>query len=106
MDSSTFHTISPGDEAAMFEENGDDFPMFFHVRNTLERVSLKKATCFSCFCLGGGLTSGGEYREVPQHALMKMVRKMPRLRWLRSDLTPENITILKSERPEITFVTD
>ena len=43
---------------------------------------------------------------VTQEMFIKMVRLHPTLRWLRSDLTEENIAMLKSERPEITFVSD
>ena len=43
---------------------------------------------------------------IPQEMLMKMVRCHPTLRWLRSDLTEENVDILKQERPEVAFVTD
>lgn len=43
---------------------------------------------------------------IPQGMLMKMVRNLSRLRWLRSDLSPENIAILHQERPEVTFVSD
>jgi hypothetical protein len=38
--------------------------------------------------------------------LIKMVRLHPTLRWLRSDLSEENVAMLKQERPEITFVSD
>lgn len=41
-----------------------------------------------------------------QAMLMKMVRRHPTLRWLRSDLCERKVAILKSERPEITFVSE
>jgi len=44
--------------------------------------------------------------RIPQDMLMKMVRHHPTLRWLRSDLTPENVAILQQERPDITFVSE
>jgi hypothetical protein len=34
--------------------------------------------------------------------IMKMVRRHPALKWLRSDLA-ENVSILQQERPDITF---
>ena len=41
-------------------------------------------------------------QPVPQNALIKFVRKAPpSLRWFRSDLTPENIRMLRIERPEV-----
>lgn len=38
--------------------------------------------------------------------LIKMVRLHPTLRWLRSDLTEENVAMLKQERPDQTFLSD
>ena len=48
--------------------------------------------------------SEGTSQPVRQEMLIKMVRLHPTLRWLRSDLTKENIAMLQQERPEITFV--
>jgi hypothetical protein len=45
-------------------------------------------------------------QPVTQEMLIKMVRRHPTLRWLRSDLTEANIAMLQQERPEITFVSD
>lgn len=45
-------------------------------------------------------------RPLPQQMIMKFVRHASQLRWLRSDLTAENIAILKQERPEVTFVSE
>jgi hypothetical protein len=42
--------------------------------------------------------------EVLQDGLMKIVKHAPCLRWLRSDLTTENIVQLKLEHPDVTFV--
>jgi hypothetical protein len=36
-----------------------------------------------------------------QNVLIKFVRNVPSLRWFRSDLTSENMTMLRMERPEI-----
>mmetsp|Transcript_14040 Transcript_14040/g.21444 ORF Transcript_14040/g.21444 Transcript_14040/m.21444 type:complete len:229 (+) Transcript_14040:2-688(+) len=41
---------------------------------------------------------------VTQAMLMKFVRKAKKLRWFRSNLTPENIVILKKERPDVEFI--
>lgn len=43
------------------------------------------------------------YEPLPQEALIKFVRYTPSLRWLCSDLTAENIAMLKKERPEVHF---
>ena len=65
----------------------------------LERLSLKDVTWH--------IDGTSLPREpIPQEMLMKMVRRHPTLRWLQSDLTPENVAILKQERPEITFVSN
>lgn len=61
----------------------------------LERLSMKNAT-FT-------LSHEDEVRPVSQDFLIKMVRRHPTLRWLRSDLTDENVAMLKIERPEMTF---
>lgn len=42
-----------------------------------------------------------------QDMLVKMVRNLSRLRWLKSDLSKENVVaMLKGERPEVTFVSE
>ena len=41
-------------------------------------------------------------RTLPQNALIKFIRNAPMsLRWVRSDLSQDNINMLRSERPEI-----
>lgn len=60
----------------------------------LERVSIKNATC--------GRRS--YHRPISELMLIKMARNHPNLRWLRSDLSKENVAMLKSQLPEITFV--
>ena len=65
--------------------------------NTLERVSIKNSV----------ISYSQEPSErVSQEMLIKMVRNHPKLRWLKSDLTKENVAMLRQERPEITFVTE
>ena len=44
--------------------------------------------------------------ELPQEDLIKMVRNHPSLRWLRSDLSAENVAMLQQECPEMTFVSE
>jgi hypothetical protein len=42
-------------------------------------------------------------QPVAQEMLIKMVRQHPTLRWLRSDVTDENIAMLQQEKPEMAF---
>jgi hypothetical protein len=41
---------------------------------------------------------------IPQNALTKFVRNISSLRWFRSDLMKENMTMLQLERPEIGII--
>jgi hypothetical protein len=67
----------------------------FHACNQpLERVSVKDLTY---------AWSGRRYMHVPQGALVKFVRRTPTLKWFKSDLTPENVALLRAERPDVTF---
>ena len=59
----------------------------------LERISIRNARC---------MDPDWAQQIIPQNVLMKFVRKAPEtLVWFRSDLSPENIRILQSERPGI-----
>lgn len=78
--------------------NADNF-MLQYCRH-LERLSIKNAT------YGYRFFSANEAIPIPQEILVKMVRLHPTLRWLRSDLTTENVAMLRQERPDITFVTE
>jgi hypothetical protein len=59
----------------------------------LERVTLKHVEYLNDL----------RWKELPQEALIKFVRHTPKLRWFCSDLTQDNIAILKEERPEVEF---
>ena len=61
---------------------------------------MKNAT-FQC-----GHFGRSEPRPFSQNMLIKLVRHHPTLRWLRSDLTDENIAMLNEERPEVTLVNE
>jgi hypothetical protein len=111
MDDSIFYARA--DEATdeskcMFDDtiNHGVHVIFYHVRDILERVSIRNAKyCVSSkFPLLMRMRDLSEPKAVPQEGLMKFVRHASNLRWFRSDLTPENVAILKAERPEITFV--
>jgi hypothetical protein len=51
-----------------------------------------------------GEDEASDVRPIPQHAIAEFVRRAPNLRWLRSDLTPDNVAMLQLERPDVTFV--
>lgn len=59
----------------------------------VERISCRRAKYYK----------ESKFRRFSQEGLMKFVRNAPKLKWFRSDLTPENIAILQEERPEIVF---
>jgi hypothetical protein len=63
----------------------------------LERVSIKGVTVEDP-------DIGSERLPLSQEVIIQFVRNEASLRWLCSDLTEENVTMLKQERPEITFV--
>jgi hypothetical protein len=65
----------------------------------LERLSIKNAT----WCLQ---QNPAEVFPISQEMLIKMVRNHRTLRWLRSDLSAENVALLKQDRPHFTFVSN
>jgi hypothetical protein len=69
----------------------DDTSYLLFICEGLERLSIKDTT-FSSF-------RGGEERHpIPQGLLMNMARRLPNLRWLKSNLTEENVARLQRER--------
>lgn len=85
---------------ALSSDEDQNHRRFYMLRNgfKLERLSMKGCTWVDPF--------EEEKHAISQEMIMKMVRRLDRLRWLRSDLTNENLALLQQERPEITFVTD
>jgi hypothetical protein len=77
--------------------NGEDWVLLQEYPN-LERVTLKHAVYLERY---DGLQH--YWKDLPQEALIKFVRHTPKLRWFCSDLTQDNIAILKEERPEVEF---
>jgi hypothetical protein len=69
----------------------------------IERLSIKGTTWCASSSDIISRPCPTDTHPVSQGMLMKMVRNLPRLQWLRSDLSAENIATLKTERPEITF---
>ena len=65
---------------------------------TIERLSIKDCAFYEW--------DRAPEAELPQEDLIKMVRNHPLLRWLRSDLSAENVAMLQQERPEMTFVSE
>ena len=90
-------------------ENKEPAGIFlFHrcTRNSkvLERLSIKNAKYGGDLNIQRDVPTGVPVLAIPQAALVKYVRNAPTsLRWFRSDLSPENITMLQLERPDIEF---
>jgi hypothetical protein len=70
-------------------------PLLSFLYDKLERVDIKGGT--------GEIYKDNEPIVLPQDFIMTFVRAASCLQWFRSDLTPENVAILKQEHPEITF---
>lgn len=66
----------------------------------LERVSIRKCKYFG-WC---GVLHLSRPEILPQSALIEYVRWAKKLRWFRSDLSKQNIEMLKRERREVCFV--
>jgi hypothetical protein len=85
-------------------------PRILHYNaGTLERVSIRNARCY----VDRPYDSDDEYEydagtidvwPIPQQAIVEFARLAPNLRWLRSDLTPDNVAMLQLERPDVAFV--
>lgn len=83
--------------AASFQSTNhedSDHHMLMHCR-TLERLSIKNSMWF---------LNHNQYLPITEDMIIKFARRTPTLRRLRSDLTAENVTMLKQERPDVTFV--
>jgi len=90
--------------AARLYSSGDhSIRSLFMYCNNLERLSMKNAAWSILDYHDGSVI---ETFDVSQKMLIKMVRNHSTLRWLRSDLTEENVAMLQHERPEITFVSE
>ena len=103
MDDSTFfdlgHELEDGRMSDLENEEHVGIFLFYECTSkVLERVSIKNAK------YGGHYTEQEDVFPIPQTALIKYIRNAPTsLRWFRSDLSDENITMLQSERPAIEF---
>ena len=98
MDDSEFSCRLPESVTMSDLENHRDTFIFHCCSTALERVSIRNAKW---------VTKNHYHRRsdrivVPQNALIKFVRNAPTsLRWFRSDLTIENMNMLRLERPTI-----
>jgi len=66
----------------------------------LERVSIRKCKYFGW----SDVFQLSRPEILPQSVLIEYVRSAKKLRWFRSDLSQQNIDMLKRERPEVFFV--
>ena len=88
---------------AMTDLNNHPHTFLFYklCHKALEGVSIRNMT--ACFFDDG--EHHPLHHPLPQTALVKFVRNAPTtLKWFRSDLTQDNITMLQSERPGIKFL--
>ena len=92
MDNSVFSVYSNTDMQEFSDlVNHERSFIFSHCCKSLERVSIRNAR----YCDG----------KITQNALIKFVRNAPSsMRWFRSDLSQDNITMLQLERPGIELV--
>lgn len=88
-------------DEAKFETYMEDLAsksiLLYSIRNTIERVSLVNARYK---CKSGDVVP----KPMTQVALIKFVRNCQKLRWIRSYLTQQNVSMLQNERPDVTFV--
>jgi hypothetical protein len=101
MDDAVFGLENAGARHQLSDLENDEHSnifLFHHFSGSsklLERVSIRNAKWYRY----------PEETAIPQNALIKFVRNAPTsLRWFRSDLTEENMTMLRSERPGIELV--
>jgi hypothetical protein len=82
--------------------------LFESIPPTLERVSIKGLKVVARRHTVRGpeesIPASGVPCEIVQLGLVTLVRKIPSLRWFRSDLSPRYVAMLRKERPEVTFV--
>lgn len=85
----------------MFNTDPSDQEHFLWMHcSRLERLSMKNTTWERVTYMSS------PRRLFSQDMLIKLVRLHPTLRWLRSDLTEENMAMLRAERPEVTLLND
>lgn len=84
-------------DGAQSGEDGLDFDALWSSlaenAHNLTSVSCRRARWYS----------NSKFSPISQESLMKFVRSAPNLRWFRSDLLQENVSILRTERPNVVF---
>jgi hypothetical protein len=84
--------------------NKHEIFMFHYCCKALERVSVRNMK-FKDLSSDDEDDDGDPGEDFTQNSLIKFVRNAPpSLHWFRSDLTPDNITMLRMERPGIEFL--
>ena len=101
MDNSVFCVEDVDERDQLLDLENDEYSniFLFHKCSSklLERVSIRNAKWVCC--------ASDDLTAIPQNALIKFIRNAPTsLRWFRSDLTEDNMNMLRSERPGIELV--
>ena len=99
LDDATFYTLETVDAMSDLTYSPSIFLFCRSFGQVVERISIRNASWVDDECYGSPPPT-----SIPQNALIKFIRNAPpSLRWFRSDLTPENIDMLRLERPLIDF---
>jgi len=77
-----------------YHDNGDDLWLLCKYTANIMRLGIMNVQIWQ---------ANRAHYYIPQHALMKLVRRTPTLVWFRGNLTAENIAILQRERPDLCF---
>lgn len=108
---------TPKEEEDVFQDEGrpEACPLS-HILQNLERISLKgcryydvkreKEETLLANTSNQNNNQNNSIRGKPftQLSLMKIVRQADKLTWFQSDLTDENVELLREEKPNVTFV--
>jgi hypothetical protein len=93
MDDSIFYSIYSKEMSNLANSAFNNHFIFHRCCKTLERVSIRNARRHT----------SAEPTIISQNALFKFFRNAPSLRWFRSDLSQENMNMLRLERPGIEY---
>jgi len=102
LDNTTFHDGGDWWRAHASDLEDDRYVpifLFYECSSKLERISIRNAAWSNAF------NPCDKTVVVPQNALIKFIRYAPSsLKWFRSNLSHENMDMLRSERPGIEFL--
>jgi hypothetical protein len=90
MDDSEFYCVHYIKETMSNLKKHRDMFIFHRCSTAVERVSIRNAKWY---------INRSNINAVSQNALIKFARNAPHLCWFRSDLTIENMNMLRLERP-------